>query len=266
MCKSPLHNKGSAYSCSQNHHFDLAKQGYVNLLLANQKRSREPGDSKDMMVSRSEFLNAGNYDFLVEKLKQVIGSDTALSIIDIGCGEGFYLKKLAQYFGEHEKRLFGIDISKSGIKLSALQNPNMRFAVASCVDIPVRDDAIDVALSIFAPTDTAELKRILKPTGRIIRVAPGPNHLRQLKQHLYKEVHLHEKPEAYSGSEILLETTISDNVDLRGDAIVHLLQMTPLNWRGNQEAKERLLTQDILNIDFEFVIQEMKFKDTAHNE
>jgi len=51
-----LNPSGKSYVCQNQHSFDLAKEGYLNLLPVQYKHSKEPGDSKQMMLARREFF------------------------------------------------------------------------------------------------------------------------------------------------------------------------------------------------------------------
>ena len=83
--------------CEGGHAFDIARQGYVNLLGAADKRSRDPGDGKEMVAARRDFLSDGHYQPVADKLasliKPQINADS--TIVDAGCGEGYYLEQLA---------------------------------------------------------------------------------------------------------------------------------------------------------------------------
>ena len=121
ICKSKLNIQGKSYLCENNHSFDIAKQGYVNLLPVNKKHSDNPGDSKEMVLSRREFLESGNYDCFTKKLCEIINSlfpDTQkITIADCGCGEGYYDGKLEGISSDYD--LFGFDISKEAVRYAA---------------------------------------------------------------------------------------------------------------------------------------------------
>ena len=131
ICKEQLNKNEKSYCCTNNHSFDIAKQGYVNLLPVNKKHSDNPGDSKDMVLSRRDFLESGNYDCFAEKLVEIINSIFAdsqkISILDIGCGEGYYdgfLDKLKINYG-----LYGFDISKEAVRFASAKYKKGNFAV-----------------------------------------------------------------------------------------------------------------------------------------
>ncbi|WP_236744280.1 putative RNA methyltransferase [Marinobacter similis] len=67
-----LHRDGNSWRCESGHSFDIARQGYVHLLPVQKKRSREPGDSKDMVAARQRFLNAGFYDAISDAVNRIV--------------------------------------------------------------------------------------------------------------------------------------------------------------------------------------------------
>ena len=132
LCHAPLSRSDNHYSCPQRHQFDLAKEGYVNLLPVQFKRSRDPGDSAEMMQARRAFLDAGHYqplrDAIVDALTQrQITEDAA--ILDIGCGEGYYTHAFADALAGC--KTFGLDVAKVAIKAAARRYPQVTFCVAS---------------------------------------------------------------------------------------------------------------------------------------
>lgn len=95
LCHQPLSREKNSYICPQRHQFDMAKEGYVNLLPVQHKRSRDPGDSAEMIQARRAFLDAGHYqplrDAIVAQLRERL-DEKATAVLDIGCGEGYYTR------------------------------------------------------------------------------------------------------------------------------------------------------------------------------
>ena len=134
VCGIQLKKNDITYKCSNNHSFDIAREGYTYLLLANKKNSKIPGDSKEMVVSRHNFLQKGYYkglsDALNETVKKYILGKEESSILDAGCGEGYYIDNLARSIN-NQTALFGIDISKEAVRIAAKRNNNIETCVAS---------------------------------------------------------------------------------------------------------------------------------------
>lgn len=259
-------------SCEANHQFDRAKQGYLHLLPAHHKRSQSPGDDRQMLLQRREFLRAGFYQPLASLLQQQwqallndherSESHTApISLLDSGCGEGYYLEQLQQVSAHYNDRvsLNGIDISKEAAKLAARSLSGVDVAVASGFQLPVQANSVDVLLRVFAPGDSGEAARVLKPNGEFWRVVPGPDHLLELKQALYRDVKPHELPEAPEGFELMTKESLRFAFALNNNqAVRQLLGMTPFVWRGDSEGKERLQEASRLQVTAEFVLQKYR--------
>src|SRR5690606_30193219 len=121
---APLVRQDSAWRCDAGHSFDIARQGYTNLLPVQNKRSLDPGDSKLMVAARSRFLNAGWYQPVAEAISSAVVAGHAgaaeLSCLDAGCGEGYYLRQLAAS-SALPLTLLGLDISKWAVLAAAKQ-------------------------------------------------------------------------------------------------------------------------------------------------
>ncbi len=259
VCKLPLNTETGRYYCDNGHSFDKAKEGYVNLLLANQKKSKEPGDSRAMMRSRKAFLERGYYQKLAEAIVAVIGthkSDAAQDLLDAGCGEGYYLNFVQEHYPEIV--CSGIDISKDAVRLAAKQYKAIEFAVASVADLPISENSVDFILSVFSPRNPPEMARITKDNARLIVATPGKNHLAELRTIIYDEVQDYKAlpDDAYAPEFTLLNRqSIEYEVELdnAGD-IVNLLQMTPFYWQTSQEKQAELVQLERLILTVSFVL------------
>ena len=182
ICKNKLVLKGKSYVCDNGHLFDLSKKGYVNLMVGSS--SKRHGDDKIMANARKSFLNTGSYKPLLEKIYSLCLD--AKAIIDIGCGECYYSEGLYNLF-DNKPKIISFDISKEIIEVaySRVKNTNIITVVAGCNKIPVPDNSVDVAISIFAPITDSEIIRVLKNDGKLIRVTPGKQHLFELKNVVY---------------------------------------------------------------------------------
>lgn len=147
LCHQPLSREKNSYICPQRHQFDMAKEGYVNLLPVQHKRSRDPGDSAEMMQARRAFLDAGHYqplrDAIVAQLRERL-DDKATAVLDIGCGEGYYTHAFADALPEITT--FGLDVSKVAIKAAAKRYPQVTFCVASSHRLPFSDTSMDAII------------------------------------------------------------------------------------------------------------------------
>ena len=241
VCKDALARGERTWRCAAGHSYDVAREGYVNLLITHQRRQREPGDSADMLRHRRAFLDAGHYAPLRDAVAALVPADAA--VLDVGCGEGYYTRELPN-------PLWGIDIAKAAVRLAARRRPDAAWAVASAYDLPVLDGAADVALSIFAPLHSPELERVLRPDGGlVITVVPGPRHLDGLKARFFDEPEPHpeEGPFERDGAATSLRrvgepVAVTCELELRDPAVIaDLVHMTPYAWYVSPERRQEVI-------------------------
>lgn len=254
LCHQPLARLDNSLFCPQRHQFDVAKEGYVNLLPVQHKRSRDPGDSAEMMQARRAFLDAGHYqplrDAIVSKLTAHPGA-SASSLLDIGCGEGYYTHAFADALPA--ATTFGLDVAKVAIKAAAKRYPQVTFCVASSHRLPFADASQDAVVRIYAPCKAAELARVVKPGGVVITASPGPRHLLELKGLIYDEVRLHTTGnEQLEGFMLQEQLSIAYPMRLSGEEAVALLQMTPFAWRAKPQVWEQLAERERFDCQTDF--------------
>lgn len=275
VCKDKLIKDVSnkMYKCSNRHTYDIAKEGYVNLLISNQKKSKNPGDSKEMVLARVDFLSQGYYEVLSYKINEVIfeclekiNSDK-FNIIDLGCGEGYYLTNLKNYLEEKNIKAsyYGLDVSKEAVKYASKKNKDCIWAVGNNFKIPAGDKSVDCILSVFSPIDINECNRVLKDDGVFIRILPRTNHLIQLRNIIYSEVHLNNKIYTASAdeNEYIRESNVTFDIKLNKEEILSLLKMTPHYWKSTAENKEKLDSYDslVITIDMRIGVFQKKITD-----
>ena len=265
VCHNTLyeHTSGSSISlrCKNGHSFDRHKKGYVNLLLAQHKKSRQPGDDSNMVKGRRNFLEAGHYNGLADKLAQLIHQQAPKYLLDAGCGEGFYLNHIlsSTHLRIEEIKTFGFDISKPAIQAAASKYKHTQWAVASSARAPYENASFDCIISVFSRVEAQEFSRLLKPGGIVIYAGPGPNHLLALRELIYAEVKAYkiQKHHSYFNDDfVLLETiplslpiTLNDN-----DDIINLVSMTPHGQRINKDAADRLEKANTLKDTADFLL------------
>ncbi|MFA6700698.1 MAG: 23S rRNA (guanine(745)-N(1))-methyltransferase [Thiomicrospira sp.] len=253
LCHQTLILQGRSWQCSSNHHFDVAKEGYVNLLPVQHKRSKQPGDNHDMMQARRAFLQAGYYQPLVNALCTQLSpfSASISNWLDIGCGEGYYTAAIAQTLGGHGA--YGLDIAKVAIRYAAKHAPEVRFCVASAYDLPFISASMDLMTRIFAPSKLEEIQRVLKPGGYFLSVEPAADHLIELKQAIYTQPRLHTtRSSTLSGFDLVSEQRLTYPVHLADThSTRNLIEMTPFAWKCNPQQKHALATSLVqLTCDF----------------
>ena len=264
VCQEGLVLNGRSLKCANNHSYDIAKEGYVNLLLANQKRSQEPGDNKIMVRHRRQFFDTGLYEPLSDKINEMVadfatpsGQNKRLDMLDSGCGEGYFLHRLGAFLAE-EKRPFslhGIDISKFAVKAAAKRDKSASWAVGSSYALPILPDSVDIILNVMAPFDPAEFGRVLRGNGRVLRVTPGPEHLFSLREHIYPNPEKHPLPSnELAGFEFQGSQRVQFVRQLQSEQIQSLFVMTPYSWNASAETREKIMSLSGLSITVDFVL------------
>lgn len=258
VCGGRLFALPSSLRCMEGHSFDMAKQGYVNLLMSNSGGKRH-GDDRLMVTARRDFLDKGYYAPLRNALTEIVGSRH--TVLDAGCGEGYYTAAIAA-----ENRVCGIDISKDALRFAAKRCKDAEFAVASISDIPVADAAVDTVISIFAPDSPAEFSRVLKDGGRLITVVPMENHLAELKAAVYDTPYLNPPVNTQrEGFRLISSREVKYSITLEcGEDIVSLFKMTPYYYKTSRTDQQKLEKLDTLTTQLEFFIAEYE-KTTAKN-
>ncbi|RII33645.1 methyltransferase domain-containing protein [Clostridium chromiireducens] len=266
VCKDKLIKDASnkMYRCNNKHTYDIAKEGYVNLLISNQKRSKNPGDSKEMVLARIDFLNRGYYKAISDKISEMIaeflrknGNDKS-NILDLGCGEGYYLTNLKNYLNEKNIKAdyYGMDVSKDAVKYASKSDKECVWSVGNNFHIPAEDKSIDCILSVFSPIEINECNRVLKDDGVFVRVLPRTNHLIQLREIIYSDVNLNDKVYQASAEEndYVKEANVTYDIELNKEEILSLLKMTPHYWKSTPENKEKLESYESLVITIDMRI------------
>ncbi len=247
VCGEQLNFADRQYCCSRNHSFDLARQGYVNLLVVQQKHSLNPGDTREQVLSRREFLEAGYYApiarTLVEKAKAL---NITGPILDVGCGEGYYSAQLADAL---EAPLTGLDISKEAVRCAAAKYKGKQWLCATAAHIPVADGSAQLLTSLFALTLPEEFARVLQPGGYYFQVLAAEDHLLGLKGIIYDKLNFKEKdtvPEL-PGFELLESVPIRFDFTVEGKQVRNLFSMTPHVFRIGKAGAERLQKTEVLS-------------------
>lgn len=260
VCGSRLAHEEHALKCEQRHTFDMAREGYVNLLL-----KKVTGDTKEMLVARRNFLERGLYRPLSDAVNGLVVSHlhkkdfSPMTMLDAGCGEGYYLgsllELLAERNAEREHCAIGIDVAKDAVRMAAKRYKEAFFAVANLKErLILADETMHVLLNIFAPRNPGEFARVLAPGGMLIIVIPGPAHLQELRSTLHllnieenKQQHVTEQfSEAFALEQ---ELPVRYEMHLRNEEVTQAVMMTPNYWhlspveRKTIEEKQEMKTQ-----------------------
>jgi len=251
----PLHSNGTAWHCADGHSFDIASQGYVHLLPVQNKRSRDPGDSKEMVACRRRFLDAGHYQPIAEAARRAVLAETlpgaTIRCLDAGCGEGYYLRQLAAGDDAAHLALIGLDISKWAVLSAAKQDKRMTWVVGSNANLPVLSGTLDRVLCMFGFPVYAEFARALAPEGQLVQIDAGPDHLRELREIIYPVLKAERAAETAvpAGFSVVSSETVRYPAGIVGQQqIADLLAMTPHLFRASNEGKARVAALESLAV------------------
>lgn len=238
ICRENLTLVESSLKCNNRHSFDLAKFGYVNL--APQIKQSANYD-KENFQNRQQILEAGFYQAILEAVSDLLASSkTATTILDIGCGEGFYSRKLQE--NHPDKTFYAFDISKDSVQIAAKSEPNwaVNWFVSDLARLPIKNASMDILLDIFSPANYGEFRRVLSKDGILIKVIPTENHLKEIRQRVQKQL----TNKDYSNQDIkehfqehftiLSNQTASLTKTITAEQLQALLSMTPLLFHIDQ--------------------------------
>ena len=238
ICQENLTLVESSLKCNNRHSFDLAKFGYVNL--APQIKQSANYDKKNFQ-NRQQILEAGFYQAILEVVSDLLSnSKNAKTILDIGCGEGFYSRKLQER--HPDKTFYAFDISKDSVQIAAKSEPNwaVNWFVGDLARLPIKDASMDILLDIFSPANYGEFHRVLSKDGILIKVIPTENHLKEIRQKVQdqltkKDYSNQDIKEHFQGHfTILSNQTASLTKTITPDQLQALLSMTPLLFHVDQ--------------------------------
>lgn len=239
ICQEKLTLVESSLKCDNRHSFDLAKFGYVNL--APQIKQSTNYD-KENFQNRQQILEAGFYQAILEGISDLLlaTKPSAKTVLDIGCGEGFYSRRLQE--SQPDKTFYAFDISKDSVQIAAKSEPNwaVNWFVGDLARLPIKDTSMDILLDIFSPANYGEFHRVLSKDGILIKVIPTENHLKEIRQMVQDQL----TKKDYSNQDI--KEHFQEHFSIQSSQIASLtksitteqrqalLSMTPLLFHVNQ--------------------------------
>lgn len=284
-CGGQLKRENKSLVCENRHTFDVAKQGYVNLLPPGKEKNARTGDEQLMVKARVDFLSGGYYAPISKKLGELAARSTDVAenerivVCDMGCGEGYHTCNITSVISETTKRpvlSLGFDASKHAAIYSSRLSKSKGmmpsdgigaefdgvaqayFMPANIFHLPAKDHSVDVAVSMFAPIAWDEVKRILKPGGILAVVSSGRDHLMEMRSLIYDEVRVSDfVPVAHEGFGEVCRDSLTYTAEIRNaEDIKNLFVMTPFYYKTAEAGRERLYAQDKLDvtIDINYMI------------
>ncbi|WP_119978401.1 methyltransferase domain-containing protein [Shewanella algidipiscicola] len=257
-----IHEASQGLHCPKKHHLDKNEQGYWVFSQAKKPHM----DSRQVMRAKRFLLESGVFTPLLDALKQqltlalaeyVTDQNVAVNHLDFDCGDGFYLRSLTDTLQgvTTNSSQTGIGEAENALFAAVKSHPEATYIVSQLKQLPFVDECFDIVTLIDKPLKGKELLRVLKPNGLFVQVSPGPRHLWQIKQYLYKD--LAEKPAVPTlakGLELIHQQRVSFTLNVTPDEAVTLLEMTPYAWRAADKVKRQMSTGDFSQLEVDFYL------------
>ncbi|MCJ9307858.1 methyltransferase domain-containing protein [Acinetobacter baumannii] len=254
VCRQRLELVSKTWRCEQGHSYDIAKQGYVNLHVVQHKHSKNPGDTPESVDARRAFLQGGYYQPLQQAVVHLLKQLKAKTVLDIGCGEGYYTSAMQQVV----EQCIGVDIAKNAVQRAAKLNDKVTWVVGTGATLPVIDQSMDVCTSLFSPIPQTEILRVLKDDGYLIVVTLATDHLYAMREALFEQVNPHTPQKFVEQLQDLFELKEQQVIDaplvLDQQALKNLIAMTPYAYKASPERRMQLEQKAHLQVTASFQI------------
>lgn len=260
ICHTDLVLCGKSYICQHRHSYDLSKDGYVNLHVVQHKNSHNAGDTTVSVQSRRRFLAGGFYAPLQDKIAQIMSDLSPDTVLDIGCGEGYYTSVLAH----HSRRVIGLDIAKTAIITASktyknqLAGKNITWVVGTGAILPVAQNSVDICTSFFSPLPKGQMLNVLKSDGYLLMATPAPQHLYAMRQRLFDRVNPHNPTkfinELTPEFRLINEWQISHAMILDSQNLTDLMNMTPYAYKAKLDKKTALKSENNFHVTAAFCV------------
>jgi 23S rRNA (guanine745-N1)-methyltransferase len=235
-CHLPLVREERRLVCSRRHSFDVARSGYINLLQPQDRRSKQPGDTVPAMAGRRRLHDLGVTGPLLSGIAGMLGASSNDVVLDVGCGDGFYLGSLARQIGLDAH---GVDISIPAVDAAAKRYPDCQWIVANADRfVPYADRSFSIVLSITGRMNAGEFRRVLRDDGRLLVAIPAPDDLIELRGTVRDRVA--RTKETFAGQfKLAGQRRVTTTADLDAAAVQDILHSIyrPIQSRPTQEMR-----------------------------
>ena len=250
--------------CVNRHTFDFAKQGYVNMLHrpSPQQYDRELFEARRRIIVEGELYSSLHKEIAVEIGKCMGKHRNATVLFDAGCGEGSHLQILLDECRDRDITGIGLDISKEGIMMASRKYCDSIWLVGDLANIPLADHSCHIILNILSPANYAEFNRILTNEGIVVKIAPRPQYLKEVREAVFggtdREKYVNDKTISLFRRNFRLIGGFGFKclVELMREEIFDLIQMSPLSWSAQKEQIDEFIDRDsiVVTVDLDVLI------------
>lgn len=235
VCGGALTAMGDSLRCGRGHTLNVHRKGCLNVL---SKQSEGCYDAA-LFAARARVFASGCYAQVVDAIADML-PEKPLTMIDAGCGEGWWLNSLLQRRAGSTG--IGIDISRDAIFQATDWECPAMWIVGDVRRLPVLDGSADVLLDVLTPAAYAEFARVLKPDGLCIKVYPGSAYLREIRAARGMEQYAEGQVDAYlrERAEVVKSTRVTVTVPADAALWEAFVRMTPLNQDLTDAEKDAL--------------------------
>ncbi len=267
---------GAQMRCPRGHSFDYGREGYWNLLVVQHKASADPGDSKAMVAARRRFLEAGHFAPIADHVFEVTRSlaqsamarrsaSTPFMVADAGCGEGYYLDRMAELAGADpsagDLALAGYDVSKWAVQAAAKRTrtrSSIVWLVANSSHPPFLPASVDLMLCLFGFPLWPNFRKVQAAGSAVLLVDPGPDHLIELREIIYPDVRRSQAPPIEAANAAGYMLTRTDSVRFTASLstaqmVQDLVAMTPHAHRMPEAGRTALQQVSDLSVTVDVV-------------
>ncbi len=250
-CRLPLRREERRMVCANAHSFDVARSGYLNLLQPQDRRSKTPGDSKEAVIARRRFLDAGHEETLIETIIAMLRGEPApaSAVLDAGCGEGYHLGTITRRLGVEGH---GVDLSTAAIELAARRYPECHWIIANADRfLPYADESFSTVLSITGRLNAPELRRVIRSHGQLLVAVAAADDLAELREVIHGHAAVRDRVDRTVQMfaphfDLEQRERVTTHATLDHDAIVNVLTSSYRGLRNRE--KERLANIGTLDV------------------
>lgn len=162
--------------CEGNHRYDFSKKGYIHLI-NNYKATKY---SSELFEARGIVFKNNFYSEVLEVLVGLIEKYSIDNLVDVGCGEGYYIRKLKEVFPQ--KYFYGLDNSRDAIEIAVKEDKLNPYMIANLATLPFKEESVSAILNILTPANYDEFFRVIGDEGYLIKVIPNSDYLKEIRK------------------------------------------------------------------------------------